>query len=113
MQYCKCWSKVKTDDGKQKKIYEPCTIEHPDLAKYTEREIWKRVLQGKIQACTCGESLENELLHLYDHDGGYNLKGFGKPQWVYVECSCGYQWSVWKLHIDLSDLEKIRKTEIE
>ena len=72
------------------------------------KEIRKRVLKGKIQTCrTCGEPLENGELQSYDHDGGYDLKGFGQPQWVYLECSkCRYQLSIWKLRIDLSDLEK-------
>lgn len=104
-----CWSKVKTDDGKQKKIYEPCTIAYPGLASHIMREIRKRVLQGNITECSCGEPFETGEIRSYDHDGGYNLKGFGKPQWVYVECSkCGYQWSIWKLRIDLSDLEKLK-----
>lgn len=104
-----CWKKVQLENEQQKKIYEPCTIAYSGLASHTMREIRKRVLKGKIQTCSCGEPLENGELHSYDHEGGYDLKGFGLPQWVHIECSkCGHQLSIWKLRLDLSDMEKVR-----
>jgi len=34
----------------------------------------------------------------YDHEGGVNVQGFNKPQWVYYVCTyCGYQWALWKI----------------
>lgn len=104
-----CWKKVQLEDEEQRKIYEPCTIAQHGLASWTMKEIRKRVLQGDLQACSCGEPLETGEVRSYDHEGGLDLKGFGQPQWVYHECSkCGNQLSVWKLRIDLSDLEKIK-----
>lgn len=104
-----CWKKTQVEDEQQEKICEPCTIAYKGLANYTMREIRKRILQGNIQECSCGEPLETGEVRSYDHDDGYDLKGFGKPQWVYHECSnCGHQLSIWKLRIDISDLEKLK-----
>jgi hypothetical protein len=100
---------VQLENEQQKKIYEPCTIAYSGLASHTMQEIRKRVdLDGG--ACgVCGESLEIGELRAYDHDWGYDLKGFGRPQWVYVECAkCGHQLSIRKLRLDLSDLEKVK-----
>jgi len=107
-----CWAKVRPKDGEDEQLLEPCTISYPGLAEWVRKNIWERILQGKIQTCSCGEPLEYGELASYDHDGGYHLKGYGKPQWVYLQCpKCGYQWSIWKLRIDLEDLEKPKKLE--
>ncbi|WP_048180582.1 DUF6011 domain-containing protein [Methanosarcina siciliae] len=106
-----CYKKIQVvDDEQQEKICEPgSTIVYKGLANHTMREIRKRVMSGNIQECSCGEPLETGELRSYDHDGGYELKGFGAPQWVYLECSnCRHQLSIWKLRIDLSDLEKLK-----
>ncbi|WP_156157428.1 DUF6011 domain-containing protein [Methanosarcina siciliae] len=105
-----CWKKTQVEDEQQEKICEPCsTIAYRGLANHTMREIRKRILQGNIQECSCGEPLETGEVRSYDHDDGYDLKGFGAPQWVYHECArCGHQLSIWKLRIDISDLEKLK-----
>ncbi|AKB77957.1 hypothetical protein MSHOH_1474 [Methanosarcina horonobensis HB-1 = JCM 15518] len=109
----KCWKKVQLEDEEQRKIYEPCTIAYAGLANHTMREIRKRVLQGDRTECrACGEPLETGEIQSYDHDGGLDLKGFGQPQWVYHQCSkCKHQLSIWKLRIDLSDLEKLKPSK--
>lgn len=34
----------------------------------------------------------------YDHDGGFPVVGFDKPQWLFLECiNCDYQWALAKL----------------
>jgi len=104
-----CWSKVRYEDEEVEKILEPCSISYPGLASHIKEKLWERVLQGDKKTCVCGEPLKTGELHSYDHDGGWNLKGFSKPQWPYVLCSkCGHQLSIHKLRIDISDLEKIR-----
>lgn len=104
-----CWKKVQLDGEEQRKIYEPSTVTYAGLANHTMKEIQKRVLQCNVTECSCGEPLETGDIRSYDHDGGYDLKGFGKPQWVYHECSkCKHQLSIRKLRIDLSDLEKVK-----
>jgi len=104
-----CWKKVQQENEEQRKIYEPCTVAYQGLANHIMREIRRRVLQGNVTECSCGEPLETGEVRSYDHDGGLDLKGFGQPQWVYHECSkCGHQLSIWKLRIDLSDLEKVK-----
>jgi len=45
-------------------------------------------------------SLEGLRILQYNHDGGYKVDGFEKPQWLYVVCpNCDYQWSLQKLGI--------------
>lgn len=106
-----CWKKV--EDENQAKIYEPCTIEYSGLASRVMQKIGERVQHGKVQNCSCGEPLENGELHSYDHDSGYNLRGFGKPQRVYLQCGkCGHQLSARRLRIDLSDLEKLKAVTV-
>ena len=104
-----CWKKVQLEDEEQRKIYEPSTVAYTGLASHTMKEIQKRILQGNVTECRCGEPLETGEIRSYDHYGGHDLKGFGQPQWVYHECSkCKHQLSVRKLRIDLSDLEKVK-----
>lgn len=104
-----CWKKVQLEDEEQRKIYEPCTVAYTGLANHIMREIRRRVLQGNATECSCGEPLETGDIRSYDHEGGLDLKGYGQPQWVYHECSkCKHQLSIWKLRMDLSDLEKLK-----
>jgi hypothetical protein len=54
----------------------------------------------KKHECDCGESLRHSDIEHYDHPAGWNVKGFQKPQWLYLTCSkCGYQWALWKLGV--------------
>lgn len=105
-----CWAKVRQEDEKEEQHPEPCSITYPGLARYTQKKLWERVLQSERKTCSCGEPLKNGELRSYDHDGGWHLKGYSKPQWPYVRCpKCGYELSVWKLRIDISDLEILGK----
>lgn len=48
----------------------------------------------------CGSGL-NPISH-FDHDGGWDVDGFDKKQWLYAECSnrnCRYEWALWKLGV--------------
>lgn len=107
-----CFRKVQQDCEKVESKLEPCSIEYPGLALHVKEKIWERVLQGEKKTCSCGEPLKTGELRSYDHDGGWDLKGFSKPQWPYILCSnCGHQLSIHKLRIDLSDLEKIKSKD--
>lgn len=92
-----CWQKVcKNMQAALKALDDPCTIADVDDALETLRAI-----QGEIdrsgERCTCGTLLSDGELLLHDHDGGVALKGYGKPQWVYVHClHCGYDTALWK-----------------
>ncbi len=63
----------------------------------------------------CGEPLRPENIEYYDHPGGYDLPGFGQPQWLYHHCEgknkdgkkCNHDQSLWKLRIpELASAEK-------
>ncbi|WP_269849530.1 DUF6011 domain-containing protein [Methanosarcina horonobensis] len=108
----KCWKKVQLEDEEQRKIYEL----HDCLCRSR-----KSYHEGDPEESTAGRShrvqglrrtLETGEIQSYDHDGGLDLKGFGQPQWVYHQCSkCKHQLSIWKLRIDLSDLEKLKPSK--
>jgi len=83
------------------------------------REIMGAVLKNGTAARTtcmnCDEPLRPENIEYYDHEGGYDLPGFGKPQWLYHHCegkkkdgkTCHHDLSLWKLRIpELPSAEK-------
>lgn len=56
------------------------------------------MVKGK-RCLFCGEPLPDKILH-YDHDGGWDVLGFDKRQWLFIECDkCHYQWALWKLGV--------------
>jgi hypothetical protein len=49
-------------------------------------------------ACFCHGNLLKGKIMVYDHDNGWLLPGYQKPQWIFVECpKCHHQWSMNKL----------------
>jgi hypothetical protein len=51
--------------------------------------------------CRCGETIHPDRMGIYPHADGMEIKGKGK-QWVYIRYpKCGYDWSLWTLHMDL------------
>jgi len=47
-------------------------------------------------------SLAKESVEHYPHNGGWNVEGFDKKQWLYITCpGCGYQWALHKLNIPI------------
>jgi hypothetical protein len=101
----KCWAKVahRSRVDEETGALEPCTITDEAEAARTRREIRKRLLrpvkEGEYRrvACHCGRHLSEADLLSMDHDAGEVLKGYGKPQWFYFLCECGYQYAIWKL----------------
>jgi hypothetical protein len=56
------------------------------------------------QTCRCGAPLDLNNVEYYDHEGGYDLLGFGQPQWLYHHCDvCGFDYSLWKLGIQYGE----------
>lgn len=68
------------------------------LDKTTPRTLDEYRAMVKILNCPdCAAPLPHGLKS-YDHDGGYTVVGFDKPQWLFIECiRCDYQWALWKL----------------
>lgn len=64
-----------------------------------------------VKNCFCGARLRRRLSH-YDHDGGYRVAGFAKPQWLYLDCRCGNQEALWKL-LDRSASQWFRREVLE
>lgn len=110
----KCWKKVarKLGVSEEAGAPEPCTITDEAEAAMVRREIRKRLFakarpdEYPRWVCGCGRDLrEGDLLSM-DHDAGEVLKGYGAPQWFYIQCECGYGMAIWKIRrINLSDLE--------
>jgi len=51
----------------------------------------------------CGYALPTDEIQNYNHGGGWQLDGYTRRQWLYVECRrCDYQWSLAKLGISRS-----------
>ena len=59
------------------------------------------LIDEKEPKCICGKTLEGGLLKNYPHDGGIQVAGYKRKQWVYVHCRCGYDMAVWKIKREL------------
>jgi len=69
-----------------------------ELQKYIE-------LITKTKCTFCGRKLpiRDSAIKMYPHDGGWNVNGYDKKQWLYIICpKCGYQWALWKLGVSRS-----------
>jgi len=50
--------------------------------------------------CTrCGVDISTRGIRNYPHSGGYMIEGYEEKQWLFVVCSCRYEWSMEKLGI--------------
>ena len=55
-------------------------------------------VRNNQKTCLCGNPLENNPIISYDHDGGIDLDGYEKKQWVYFACRrCGYDYAANKI----------------
>jgi hypothetical protein len=76
-------------------VWQPQTYSgNPTLNDYDQRAT--ELTGGKCPTC------EGVLGYIenYDHNGGWNVEGFQRKQWLYKTCrKCGYQWALWKLGI--------------
>jgi len=62
------------------------------------REDYAKMVEG-VTCRWCGYALPTEIQN-YNHGGGWELEGYTRRQWLYVECRrCDYQWSLAKLGI--------------
>lgn len=61
-------------------------------------DIQEKLKEAKPKCKWCGEEL-NSSIEYYPHEGGVELEGFKNKQWLYVTCSCGYQWALHKLNL--------------
>jgi hypothetical protein len=56
----------------------------------------------KKEKCFCGTRLPQRIAH-YDHEGGWYVEGFAKPQWLYIVCTnprCNSEIALWKAGVD-------------
>lgn len=99
-----CWQKLNALDYNERPMMFRITI--TDKQKASEslnqiREAFTKFIAGSKLTCrNCGEPLHAGNIEYYDHQGGYNLPGFGVPQWLYHHCQkCNHDLSLWKLRI--------------
>lgn len=56
--------------------------------------------QDKPDGTRIGTLLDRQGIKYYDHDGGYEVAGFVKRQWLYVTCPvCQHDWSLVHLQV--------------
>jgi hypothetical protein len=70
--------------------------------------LWDKILHGPLQHnhCMCGKRFCYGAIMSYDHDGGFAVPGFEKPQWFYIHCfECGYDMSITHLGIKVRELD--------
>ena len=56
----------------------------------------KRLENAKCPCC--GGSLAGKWIEMYPHDGGWDVEGYTRKQWLSVRC-CRMDWSLWKIGI--------------
>ncbi len=110
-----CWNKLQKQDYDDRPTMFRITITDQKEASKSlarVRDIMGAALKNGTTARTkclnCDEPLDAANIEYYDHEGGYNLPGFGQPQWLYHHCEeCNHDLSLWKLRIpELPSVEK-------
>lgn len=95
-----CWRKLQNTAYEERPTSLRITIIDQAMAQESLERIREMMKHAeKKECCKCGKPLNPANLEYYDHEGGYDLPGFGKPQWLYHQCKCGYGYSLWKLRI--------------
>jgi len=89
------------------------TITDPVKAQESLARIRAMIGHAEKKECPkCDKPLVPANLEYYDHEGGYDLPGFGRRQWLYHQCECGYGYSLWKLRIPISQGLNLLKKEL-
>lgn len=91
-----CWDKVKHALPSFPPTAETRSIENI----FTVNQVYEslRVRFSSHSCPSCGALLGSPEIHSYDHEEGVNLRGFLRPQWVYVTCqNCGVDIALHKL----------------
>ena len=104
-----CYGKRMTGDTRTARQMDPCTITNTDLAHSVYRAIYQLVQgldetqQARGKCHICGTTIKEMPVESCDHDGGYVLPGFGKPQWIVLHDE-HYDYAIWKLRITQDDI---------
>lgn len=95
-----CWSKIQNTAYEDLPASMRITITDRTEAQKSIEKIRESMDHIEKKECRCGEPLNPVNIEYYDHEGGYNLPGFGKPQWLMHHCKkCNYDYSLWKLGV--------------
>lgn len=79
----------------------------------TTLEEYARMVQDK-NCASCDKPLavgHNRVVRVefYDHDGGWEVEGFYRLQWLYVTCRrCGYENALWKLGVPRNLTQEVK-----
>lgn len=94
-----CWEKVRHALPSY-----PPTLETRSIANIFDANAVYESLRVRVSSHSCpncGALLSTAEIHSYDHEDGLNLRGFLRPQWVYVTCSkCGVDHALHKFSRD-------------
>lgn len=56
--------------------------------------------QITVDTCRwCGAKLNKDNIQTYPHEAGWTVDGMREKQWLYIPCSCRYEWALWKLGV--------------
>lgn len=96
-----CWAKLQKMDYNERPTSFRITITDQKEASKSLEKVRELMQHAEVKTCRkCGEPLRPENIEYYDHPGGYDMPGFGQPQWLYHHCEeCGFDYSLWKLRI--------------
>lgn len=82
-----CARKAAKEEGAERQAKLAPTITDPELAAESMARVTRWLAQTGAR-CSCGAKLEG--VESFDHDGGFEVPGFGRRQWLYSHCSgCG------------------------
>jgi len=101
-----CWQKLNDTDYNERPASLRITITDQAEAQKSLAEIRELMKTVEKQTCRCGAQLDPANVEYYDHEGGYDLPGFGQPQWLYHHCEkCNFDYSLWKLGIQYAEIK--------
>jgi len=61
-------------------------------------EIGERIEKAGVKCRWCETEIKAINIESYPHEGGIEVNGYSKKQWVYFTCpKCDYQWALHKL----------------
>ena len=73
----------------------------PEQALLIKGALFDLMKEAEHSNCVgCGKHIDLNFVHMYDHDGGWNVIDSIPKQWISVECEhCGYHTSINKLGV--------------
>ncbi len=99
-----CARKAARDEDEDSQARLEPTIADPARAKESMARV-ARWLAKTGARCSCGSELSG--VESFDHDGGFEVPGYGRRQWIYSHCeACGRDIALGKLGLGEAVLQE-------